>query len=82
MDVAQSIDSPKLETRIPKSLTLEDAVKMERVAAQRKIVERDYLITVIFLLLGLRVSELVSIDLIHIDEYEGTISIIGIGDKE
>ncbi|WP_240416767.1 tyrosine-type recombinase/integrase [Paenibacillus periandrae] len=81
-DVAQSIDSPKLETRIPKSLTLEDAIKMERAAAQRKIAERDYLITVIFLLLGLRVSELVSIDLIHIDEYEGTISIIGKGDKE
>ncbi|WP_336788306.1 tyrosine-type recombinase/integrase [Paenibacillus sp. MMO-177] len=40
------------------------------------------MITTLFLLLGLRVSELVSIDLKHFNEDEGSITIIGKGNKE
>lgn len=81
-DVSQTIESPKLGERKPKSLTVEDASKMEMVATSRKIPERDRLIIALFLLLGLRVSELVSIDLQHISDYDGSIKILGKGNKE
>ncbi|MFC5402396.1 tyrosine-type recombinase/integrase [Cohnella soli] len=81
-DVAQSIEAPKLGQRIPKSLTLEDAKKMELAAASRKTGVRDYLITTIFLLLGVRVSELVSIDIDSFNDFDGTLTIIGKGNKE
>ncbi|CAI6084926.1 tyrosine-type recombinase/integrase [Cohnella sp. JJ-181] len=81
-DVSQYIENPKLGERLPKSLTLQDAMKFETAAAQRKFRERDHLITVMFLLLGLRVSELVRIDLSHINHDDGTIVILGKGNKE
>lgn len=81
-DIAQTIESPKLAERKPKSLTLEAAIKMEQIAAGRKIAERDRLIITIFLLLGIRVSELVKIDINHINDYDGIIKIFGKGNKE
>ncbi|KQN96786.1 tyrosine-type recombinase/integrase [Paenibacillus sp. Leaf72] len=81
-DVSQYIENPKMPSRLPKSLTLQDAVKFEESSTNRKFKERDHLITVLFLLLGIRVSELVNIDLHHINYDEGTISIIGKGNKE
>ncbi|NHN33125.1 tyrosine-type recombinase/integrase [Paenibacillus agricola] len=81
-DVSQYIENPKLGVRLPKSLSLQDAMKFEQAAAQRKSKERDYLITTMFLLLGLRVSELVNIDLLHFNNDEGTLTIIGKGNKE
>lgn len=81
-DVSQYIESPKLGERLPKSLSLQDAMKFEQIAAKRKFKERDYLITTLFLLLGLRVSELVNIDLTHFNEGDGTLTIIGKGNKE
>jgi site-specific recombinase XerD len=81
-DVSQLLEVPKIGERLPKSLTLQDAIKFLNVAAKRKIKERDHLITILFLLLGMRVSELVSIDLKHINEDDGTIKIIGKGNKE
>ncbi|MBW5446515.1 tyrosine-type recombinase/integrase [Cohnella sp. CFH 77786] len=82
IDVAQHIENPKLPERLPKSLTLQDAMKLEAVSKQRVFKERDHFITVLFLLLGMRVSELVNIDLQHINLDEGTIRIIGKGNKE
>lgn len=81
-DVSQYIENPKLGERLPKSLTLQDAIKFEQFAVNRKFKERDSLITTLFLILGLRVSELVSIDLEHFNEDEGTLTIIGKGNKE
>jgi site-specific recombinase XerD len=57
-------------------------MKFLNAAAMRKIKERDELISILFLLLGMRVSELVSIDLEHINKDDGTIKIIGKGNKE
>ncbi|CAM3801346.1 hypothetical protein MALU111345_21115 [Marinicrinis lubricantis] len=54
----------------------------EQFAAKRKFKERDSLITTLFLLLGLRVSELVSIDLKHFNEDDGSLTVIGKGNKE
>ncbi|MNW37238.1 Tyrosine recombinase XerC [compost metagenome] len=81
-DVSQYIENPKLGDRLPKSLTLQDAIKFEQFAAKRSFSERDSLITTLFLLLGLRVSELVSINLEHFNEDDGSLTIIGKGNKE
>ncbi|GAK43416.1 tyrosine-type recombinase/integrase [Paenibacillus sp. UMB7766-LJ446] len=81
-DVSQYIENPKLGERLPKSLSLQDAMTFEQYAAKRKFKERDSLITTLFLLLGLRVSELVSIDLKHFNEDDGSLAVIGKGNKE
>ncbi|MFX3637401.1 MAG: tyrosine-type recombinase/integrase [Candidatus Pristimantibacillus sp.] len=81
-DVSQYIENPKMPERLPKSLTLQDAIKFEEISTNRKFKERDHLISVLFLILGIRVSELVSIDLHHINYDDGTITIIGKGNKE
>jgi integrase/recombinase XerD len=81
-DVSQYIENPKLPERLPKSLTLQDAIKFEEVSKKRNFHERDHLISVIFLILGLRVSELAGIDLHHINQDDGTLTIIGKGNKE
>ncbi|MFS0722270.1 tyrosine-type recombinase/integrase [Paenibacillus sp. 1P07SE] len=81
-DVSQYIENPKLGERLPKSLSLQDAMKFEQFAAKRKFKERDSLITTLFLILGLRVSELVSIDLENFNEDDGSLTIIGKGNKE
>ncbi|UUZ78814.1 tyrosine-type recombinase/integrase [Paenibacillus sp. P26] len=57
-------------------------MKFEQFAAKRIFKERDSLITTLFLLPGLRVSELVSIDVKHFNEDEGSLTIIGKGNKE
>ncbi|MBT2764424.1 tyrosine-type recombinase/integrase [Paenibacillus sp. ISL-20] len=81
-DVSQYIENPKLGDRLPKSLTLQDAMKFEEFTAKRNFSERDSLITTLFLLLGLRVSELVSINLENFNEDDGSLTIIGKGNKE
>lgn len=81
-DVSQYIENPKLGERLPKSLSLQDAMTFEQYAAKRKFKERDSLITTLFLLLGLRVSELVSIDLKHFNEDDESLAVIGKGNKE
>lgn len=81
-DISQNIENPKLKEQLPKSLSLEDALKMMDSAKKRKIPERDHLITLIFLILGVRVSELVRINLNDIHESKGIIKVRGKGSKE
>ncbi|MFD2614600.1 tyrosine-type recombinase/integrase [Paenibacillus gansuensis] len=81
-DVSQFLDTPQLGERIPKSLTFEDAVKMEKAAGERKLAARDYLITIIFLLRGLRVSEMASLNVSELNQFNGTIGYFGKGNVE
>ena len=81
-DISQNIENPKLKEQLPKSLSVEDALKLMNSAKKRKIPERDYLITLIFLLLGVRVSELVGMNENDIHESKGVIKIRGKGSKE
>jgi integrase/recombinase XerD len=81
-DISQNIENPKLKEQLPKSLSLEEALKMMNAAKKRKIPERDYLITMIFLILGVRVSELVGINVNDIHESKGIIKVRGKGSKE
>lgn len=79
-DPTAALDLPKKGVTLPKYLTEEQSLKLlNSVDGDNK--ERDYCILCILLNCGLRVSELVGINLADIQE-EGTILIRGKGNKE
>lgn len=75
----QNLDYPSLPKSLPHFLTLEDSISLlEHVDGPYK--ERDYCILVLFLNCGLRVSELVGINLQDIRD--GKLRVVGKGNKE
>ncbi|NLL63502.1 MAG: tyrosine recombinase XerC [Ruminococcaceae bacterium] len=77
----QELDSPRFRTTLPKYLTLDQAKDLLRAAAEGPCPERDFAIITLFLNCGMRLSELVSINISDIRNDE-TIRIVGKGDKE
>lgn len=77
---AAELDSPKLVKRLPKYLNLEESVNLLQSVDGKKNVARDYAIIVLFMNCGLRLSELVGI---NINSIRGDIlTVIGKGNKE
>lgn len=82
---AANIESPKPKRTLPKYLTVEecmmllDAVKNDK---ESKTVVRDYTIITLFLNCGMRLSELVGIDLSDIDRELRSLTVTGKGNKE
>lgn len=80
---AQNLESPKLDKRMPKYLSLEDSKKLLNVvSSEENNKERDYAIITLFLNCGMRLSELIGIDLDDIDFSENKMTVIGKGNKE
>lgn len=82
-DPAAELESPKQSKRLPKHLTLEESKKLLDAAANTKhknYSDRDYCILTLFLNCGLRLSELVDINIKDIKE--DTVKVIGKGSKE
>lgn len=81
---AQNIETPKKEKRMPKYLSLDDSKKLLNVTLDDDDMnkERDYAIITIFLNCGLRLSELVGINIKDIDFTENKLNVIGKGNKE
>ena len=81
---AQNLETPKLDKRMPKYLTLEDSKKLLDVASDEdnRNNERDYAITTLFLNCGMRLSELVNINIKDIQFDECKMTVIGKGNKE
>lgn len=81
---AQNIETPKKEKRMPKYLSLDDSKKLLDVTMDEndENKERDYAIITIFLNCGLRLSELVGINIQNIDFNECKLTVIGKGNKE
>lgn len=73
------LETPKIEYRLPKHLTLEQANSLLDVIDGR-YKERDYCIIMLFLNCGMRLTELVNIDLD--DVRNDTLRVIGKGNKE
>ena len=84
-DPTANIESPKKRQSLPKFLTLEEslalleAVKNDR---ESKTVARDFAIVTLFLNCGMRVSELVGINLSDLDRELRSLRVIGKGNKE
>lgn len=81
---AQNLETPKLERRLPKYLTLEQSKKLLEVSdnADNRNSERDFAITTLFLNCGMRLSELVGINIKDINFDECQMNVIGKGNKE
>lgn len=76
---ARELESPKIDKRNPVYLTLDESKRLlNNVTGKHK--ERNYCIIVMFLNCGLRLSELVSININNIKE--DTLTVIGKGNKE
>ncbi len=82
---AIDIESPKPKKSLPKVLSAEEAmllldtIKNDK---ESKTVVRDYAIVTLFLNCGMRVSELVGIDLADIDRELRSLRVVGKGNKE
>jgi len=76
---ATELESPKITKRHPRYLNIEESKKLLS-SVSGKYAERDYAILTLFLNCGLRLSELVNINLNKIKN--DTITVIGKGNKE
>lgn len=81
---AQDLETPKLDKRLPKYLSLNDSKRLLEVASNEdnRNCERDYAIITLFLNCGMRLSELVGINIKDIDFSECRMNVIGKGNKE
>ena len=81
---AQNLESPKLDRRLPKYLNLEESKKLLDVTANEdnRNCQRDYAIITLFLNCGMRLSELVGINIQDVDFSESKMTVIGKGNKE
>ena len=81
---ALNLKTPKKEKRLPKYLSLDDSKKLLDVASDEdnRNCERDFAITTLFLNCGMRLSELVGINIKDIDFNECKLNVIGKGNKE
>ena len=75
----QDLDSPKIRKSLPRYLTLEESIQL-RQSVQGKNPERDYCILVFFLNCGLRISELVGLNVSDI--HGNRVRVLGKGNKE
>ncbi len=74
------LESPQTKRALPKYLTLEQSIALLE-SVEGKFKERDYCILTLFLNCGLRLSELVGINLSHIKD-DNTLRVLGKGNKE
>lgn len=79
-----NLKTPKKEKRLPKYLSLEDSKKLLEVASDEdnRNYERDFAMTTLFLNCGMRLSELVGINIKDIDFSECKLNVVGKGNKE
>ena len=79
-DPVKELETPKRKRSLPKYLTLEQSLELLN-AVDGKHKERDYCIITLFLNCGLRLSELVGLNVTDI-RTDGTARILGKGNKE
>ena len=81
---ALNLKTPKKDKRLPKYLSLDDSKKLLDAASNEdnRNFERDYAITTLFLNCGMRLSELVGINVNDIDFEDCKLNVVGKGNKE
>ena len=84
-DPTQDIDAPKKKSTLPKFLTLEEAVRLLETVkndSSSRTTVRDYAIITLFLNTGMRLSELVGLNIESFDSSITTVKVLGKGSKE
>ena len=81
---AQNLETPKIGKRLPKYLSLEESQKLLEITQNEdnRNASRDYAIITLFLNCGMRLSELVGINIKDITFSESKLNVIGKGNKE
>ena len=82
---AVDIESPKIKKALPKFLSLDESLALLNSVYEdenSKTKERDYCILTLFLNCGMRLSELVGINLTDIDPQMRSLRVVGKGNKE
>ena len=82
---AINIESPKPKKSLPKFLTLEESIMLLETIKndkESKTILRDYTIVTLFLNCGMRLSELVGINISDIDRELRSMRVLGKGNKE
>ena len=82
---AINIESPKKQKSLPKFLTLEESIDLLNAIkndTESKNTTRDYAIVTLFLNCGMRVSELVGIDINDVDKQFRSLTVTGKGNKQ
>ncbi len=81
---AQNLENPKQDRRLPKYLSLDDSRKLldATLDEDNRNYQRDYAIITLFLNCGMRLSELVGINIKDIDFSDCKLNVIGKGNKE
>ena len=82
---AADIESPKLKKALPKYMTLDESLNLLETInndPESKTKERDYCIITLFLNCGMRLSELVGINVTDIDSQMRSLRVVGKGNKE
>lgn len=80
IDPTTELETPKKKTVLPKFLTLEESMELLR-HVDGPYKERDYCILTLFLNCGMRLSELVGLNLSDVSD-DGTLRLLGKGNKE
>lgn len=80
-DPTKDIDVPVPKKALPKFLSLKESLRLLEAAGSTDS-RRDYCIITLFLNCGMRLSELVGIDIKDIDFYENRLKVLGKGNKE
>ncbi len=81
---AQDLETPKLDKRLPKYLTLNESKKLLQTASDEdsRNSSRNFAMLTLFLNCGMRLSELVNINISDIDFSNNKLNVIGKGNKE
>jgi site-specific recombinase XerD len=80
-DPTKDIEVPSPKKSLPKHLSLDESVKLLANSNDSDSI-RDYCILTLFLNCGMRLSELVGINISHIDFSESSMTVLGKGNKE
>jgi len=79
----KDVDYPKMHEHLPKFLTLDDSIKLlENMNDEDPFYFRDYCIITLFINCGMRLSELVGLNLQDINLDERSMRLLGKGNKE
>ncbi len=82
-DPTKDVDYPKMHEHLPKFLTLDDSIKLlQNMNNEDPYYYRDYCIITLFINCGMRLSELVGINLQDVNLDERTLRLLGKGNKE
>jgi len=73
--------APKTAKALPQALSVDQAVKFVEIAGDGVLEQRDHAILELFYSSGLRLAELVNLDLDMLDFSEGTVTVTGKGNK-